>query len=287
MDLKKIAFYIMVVGAVIIFLTVSCSESDNDDQAASDKHYKSDGHGDHGSKHAANGYGMKGAHAVHWGYEGAGAPHLWGELKAEYELCKSGISQSPIDISAVTVTELSDIAFDYHPSPLTIVNNGHTIQVNYAPGSSMTVAGTQYDLLQFHFHAPSEHTVGGKAYDLVAHLVHKAQDGQLGVIGVVFAAGQANETIATLWDNMPQQSGQTVAAGAVTINAADLLPPDLTYFNYAGSLTTPPCSEGVNWMVLVTPLSVSEGQVAQFTELFPLSARPVQPLNGRTVSLSN
>ncbi len=225
---------------------------------------------------------------VHWAYDGEGAPSLWGGLKQEYALCRMGKQQSPIDISTVTITDLADIEFNYQPSPLDITNNGHTIQVNYAAGSSMTVDGKQYELLQFHFHSPSEHTVGGKAYDMVVHLVHKAADGQLGVIGVMFkTGGEVNNAIAKLWLNMPETAGETVKVDDVMISAADLLPRDLTYFNYSGSLTTPPCSEGVNWMVMATPGHIAPVQVKQFTDLFPLNVRPVQPLNGRSVKVSN
>jgi len=272
MDLRKGAFYVTVIG--VGFMMASCSGANNDGQVDAE---------------ATPAAESDAGHAVGWSYEGAGAPALWGDLEADYAMCKDGTSQSPIDIdvSTVTRTDLSEISFDYRASPLTIVNNGHTIQVNYAPGSSITVADKRYDLLQYHFHAPSEHTIDGNAYDMVVHLVHQAEDGQLGVVGVMFAAGESNETIATLWEHMPAQADQTVDATAVTIDAADLLPSDLAYFNYSGSLTTPPCSEDVNWMVLATPVTVSAAQVAQFTDLFPLSARPVQPLNGRTVLSSN
>ncbi len=227
-------------------------------------------------------------HATHWSYEGEGAPWNWGSLKSEFTTCDEGMSQSPIDISQATIGTLPAIEFNYSESPLEIVNNGHTIQANYAPGSFISVGGKQYELLQFHFHSPSEHTIGGKAYDMVVHLVHKSADGQLGVVGILFKAGDnVNSTIGKLWLNMPEKSGSTVQVPGVKINAADLLPVDLTYFNYSGSLTTPPCSEGVNWMVLATPQSISTEQVRQFTDLFPLSTRPVQPVNGRVVKLSN
>ncbi len=304
MDAKQKALTTVLVLGGLAVLISSCSDGDDDGHgkgtaashaAAPAAHPAPAAHGDSGKAMMAHHDGAKAAahHAsaahgeVHWGYEGHGAPWYWGSLKEEFALCDSGMSQSPIDISAVTVTGLPAIEFHYQETALEVVNNGHTIQANYAPGSYIVVDGKRYDLLQFHFHSPSEHTIGGKAYDMVAHLVHKAEDGQLGVVGVLFKAGEEiDSTVAKIWLNMPEQQG-VKQVPSVKINAADLLPPDLTYFNYSGSLTTPPCSEGVNWMVLATPRGVSEEQVRQFTELFPLSTRPVQPLNGRVVKLSN
>ena len=224
---------------------------------------------------------------IHWGYEGAGAPHYWGDLKAEFATCKTGRSQSPIDISAVVVTQLPAIQIDYGDTPLDIVNNGHTIKVNYQSGSSITVDGKRFHLLQFHFHSPSEHTIGGKAYPMVAHLVHKADDGQLGVIGVMIKEGRSNALLEQLWAHLPETAGSSVTVESEQINVSGLLPADLTYFNYSGSLTTPPCTEGVHWMVLAAPTEASAEQIARFRALYPNDARPVQPVNGRTIRLSN
>ncbi len=292
MDSKKGALYTILILGGIGLLAVSCSDSDEDE----DRHAAVEQHAQPAEHDADEGHdqtvqppvGAAAGHEVHWGYECAGAPYLWAGLKDEYATCATCKRQSPIDISAVSITQLPDIKFNYQPSPLAISNNGHTIKVSYAPGSYITVDGKQYDLLQFHFHSPSEHTLGGKAYDMVAHLVHQAADGQLGVIGIMFEAGViGNDSIAQLWQHMPVEAGVTNSVPEIMINAADLFPLDDTYFNYSGSLTTPPCSEGVNWMVLAAPSSVSEAQVKQFTDIFPLSARPVQPLNGRVVNVSN
>ncbi len=266
----------------IAMLAAACSDSDDDHSARVVDKDKVP-HAAKSDSHAAT----AGEHAAHWDYEGAGAPHAWGVLKEEYGTCSTGKRQSPIDISPVTISDLSAIQFNYKSSPLELTNNGHTVQANYHTGSYITVGGKRYDLLQFHFHSPSEHTIGGKSYDMVAHLVHKAADGQLGVIGVLFKAGDKNKVIDKLWSNLPTESGETKTVKNTRINALDLLPVDLTYFNYSGSLTTPPCSEGVNWMVMATPSSISEKQVKQFTDLFPLSVRPTQPLNGRVVRVSN
>ena len=281
METKRMTFLKGVAIGGIAMLTAACSDSDDDHVSKAADHGKA-AHAEKASHAPAGG------HAAHWAYEGDGAPHAWSVIKEEYATCGAGKSQSPIDISTVTISDISEIEFNYKSTPLELSNNGHTIQANYHTGSYITVGGKRYDLLQFHFHAPSEHTIGGKSYDMVAHLVHKAADGQLGVIGVLFKVGKdKNKIIDKLWTNLPTDNGQTNTVKNTRINALDLLPVDLTYFNYSGSLTTPPCSEGVNWMVMATPAAISAKQVKQFTDLFPLSTRPVQPLNGRVVRVSN
>lgn len=219
---------------------------------------------------------------VHWSYEGHEGPAHWGELSKDYQACMAGKKQSPIDISAAETAELAAIEFNYTASHIDLINNGHTIQMNYGGDSKITVAGKSYKLLQFHFHSPSEHTINGKPADMVAHLVHQAENGQLGVIGVLMNKGADNKTIAALWKHLPTKSGDHKKA-KVDINVADLLPADRRYFNYSGSLTTPPCSEGVNWMVLRQPVEVSAEQLAAFNKLFAQSVRPVQPLHDRVV----
>lgn len=227
-------------------------------------------------------------HSIHWGYTGIGAPQYWGDLKEDYVLCKEGHQQSPIDISSATIASLPAIKVDYKSTPLDILNNGHAIQVNYSAGSSISVAGKKYNLLQFHFHSPSEHTIGGKAHDMVAHLVHKADDGQLAVIGIMIdGGGPENPFISKLWSAFPSASGDHNTPEGVEINVAGLLPKDLNHFNYSGSLTTPPCSEGVNWFVLSAPVQVSDAQLQQFRNSIFHDARPVQPVNGRVVRLGN
>jgi len=225
---------------------------------------------------------------VQWGYDSDSpqGPSHWGDLTAEFTACKSGKNQSPIDINDSKAVKLTGIKFNYKPTPIDVINNGHTIQVNYAQGSSIDFGGKVYKLLQFHFHSPSEHTVKGNAYDMVAHLVHQADDGQLGVIGVLLKQGKnSNPAIETVWKHMPSKAGERNTIPG-TLNARDLLPTSKRYYNYSGSLTTPPCSEGVNWMVMQTPVEVSVEQIVSFRNLFPLSTRPVQTLNGRTVHTS-
>ena len=222
---------------------------------------------------------------AHWGYDGHEGPSHWGDLSNDYATCKTGKSQSPINIDTTTAVKLANIKFNYQASAIDVVNNGHTIQVNYAKGSILNVGGKNYKLLQFHFHSPSEHEVNGKPYDMVAHLVHQAADGQLGVIGVLMKVGKTNPVIASIWNHLPKESGDHNKVDAI-LNVAELLPGNHSYYNYSGSLTTPPCSEGVNWMVMQTPIEVSADQVAAFTSIFAKSVRPVQPNNGRTIHAS-
>jgi carbonic anhydrase len=226
-----------------------------------------------------------GGHAVHWGYEGEGGPEHWAELSPEYEACGQGAMQSPIDIRDARSADLPDISFLYEASPLRIIDNGHAIQVNYAEGSSITIDGKKYRLLQFHFHAPSENSVMGERYAMEAHLVHKSDDGQLAVVAVFMKKGGENAFIQTLWDNIPDGKGRENEVSGTSINAAELLPADRTYYRFTGSLTTPPCSEGVLWNVLKTPIELSEEQLAAFTARYSMNARPVQPLNGRVVEV--
>jgi carbonic anhydrase len=225
------------------------------------------------------------AEPPHWTYEGEAGPAEWGDLSEEYALCSSGQSQSPIDLHAAASQDLTDIVFNYQPSDLTIKNNGHTVQVDYAPGSTITVDGTDYELKQFHFHHPSEHAVDGVIYPLEMHLVHADADGNLAVVGVFIKEGMDdNVAFAPVFENLPTEQVDPTAIDGVSVDAAALLPADHLFYTYSGSLTTPPCSEGVHWMVLSTPITLSPAQIQQFTDIFPLDARPLQPLNGRDLS---
>jgi carbonic anhydrase len=222
----------------------------------------------------------------HWTYQGSTGPTNWATLEHEYATCGTGKTQSPIDIENAVAkkSDLPAIAFDYKPSPLKIIDNGHTIQVNYAPGSSITVQGKQYELVQFHFHKPSEERINGRTYDMVAHLVHRDRDGNLAVVAVLLKTGGSNRLIQTLWDNLPRKKNEENEAKGVEVNAAGLLPANKSaYYTFTGSLTTPPCSEGVAWFVLKSPMSISEEEIIRFGHLYPMNARPTQPLNGREI----
>jgi carbonic anhydrase len=219
----------------------------------------------------------------HWAYKGHGGPGEWGALNVEFGACKFGRLQSPIDIRGAKTADLTPIKFDYKPSVLKIIDNGHTVQINYASGSSIEVSGVRYELLQFHFHLPSEEKVEGKSHAMVAHLVHRNADGKLAVVAVLLDKGGSSEMIDTLWKNIPAEKGKEREVGDLMIDATRLLPDNKAYYTYQGSLTTPPCSEGVTWFVLKIPTKISAGDIEAFRKLYPLNARPVQPLNGRVV----
>jgi carbonic anhydrase len=226
-------------------------------------------------------------HSRHWGYSGPGGPDHWGDLDPSYTACKTGMRQSPINIEGAKRSDLPAIQFDYKPTPLKIIDNGHTIQINYDPGSSITVGGKQYALVQFHFHKPSEEKIHGRQFDMVIHLVHKDSAGNLAVIGLLVKSGKENPTIKSLWNNLPKEVGKEAAVAGATVNAADLLPAAHNYYSFAGSLTTPPCSEGVAWMVFATPVEFSAAQIAEFGQIYSMNARPTQPINGREIVESN
>jgi carbonic anhydrase len=221
--------------------------------------------------------------ATHWGYEGKGAPANWSKLDPANATCAAGKRQSPIDIKGAQISALPALQFEYNSAPLNIIDNGHTIQVNYAAGSTLSVGGKTYTLKQFHFHHPSEERVNGNAYDMVAHLVHADADGRLAVVAVLFKTGQANSLIEQVWKNIPAEKDKAVEFPGKTLNARNLLPSDLGYYTFPGSLTTPPCSENVTWFVLKTATSLSPDQLAAFAKLYPDNARPIQPANGREI----
>jgi carbonic anhydrase len=220
------------------------------------------------------------SHATHWTYD---HPEQWGKLDPAYSTCSEGRAQSPIDVKDAARAELPGLSIDYKSATLNIIDNGHTIQVNYAPGSSLSVGTKTYALQQFHFHHPSEEKINGKNFPLVAHLVHADDEGHLAVIAVLFEIGSANGLIDTLWRNIPVKKEEVQELPSVAVQAGELLPRDLGYFTFKGSLTTPPCSEGVEWYVLQRQASISPEQLAIFSRLYPLNARPIQPTNGREI----
>jgi len=218
--------------------------------------------------------------AAHWAYEGEGGPEHWGEIDPAYAVCGTGQSQSPIDISAFSEQDLANIAFHYQPSEVNILNNGHTAQVNYDAGSYIELDGVRYDVAQFHYHAPSEHAVDGKLFAAEIHIVHKNADGQLAVVGILLEEGAENAAFAPFIENLPAEKADVKDAG-VKINAANFLPVVQTTFRYSGSLTTPPCTEGVSWLVMTSPIELSSGQLSALAALFENNNRPVQQLNNR------
>ncbi|MFA7268176.1 MAG: carbonic anhydrase family protein [Sterolibacterium sp.] len=222
---------------------------------------------------------------VHWGYEGEGAPANWGKLRPDYATCASGKRQSPIDIRDGIRVDLETIKFDYQTSLFRIIDNGHTIQVNVGAGSGIGIMGRQFELVQLHFHRPAEERVNGKSYDMVMHLVHKDMDNHLAVIAVLLEKGSEHPVIQTFWNNLPLEVDQDVAPTAA-IDLNRLLPENRQYWTYMGSLTTPPCTEDVLWIVLKQPIQVSAEQIAIFSRLYRNNARPVQASNGRTIKES-
>jgi len=223
------------------------------------------------------------AHPPHWAYAGKDGPEDWGKLDSSYAACSIGQKQSPIDIKDAKKAGLPTLKFNYYPAPLNIIDNGHTIQVNYPPGSTLTVGEKLYTLKQFHFHHPSEERVNGKDFPLVTHLVHADAEGHLAVVAVLFEQGTANPLIDTLWRNLPPEKEKLQDISSVSIQVQDLLPNEHGYFTYTGSLTTPPCSEGVTWYVLESRAALSPQQLATFAKIYPKNARPIQPTNGREI----
>lgn len=223
---------------------------------------------------------------AHWTYEGEEGPAHWGELDPAYEMCGKGKSQSPIDISSPNEQDIANIVFHYQPSEVNILNNGHTAQVNYDTGSYIELDGARYDVAQFHYHAPSEHEVDGKLFAAELHIVHKSADGKLAVVGLLFQEGSANPALDPFINNLPAEKSDVKDAG-VKINAMDFLPDIQTTYRYSGSLTTPPCSEGVSWLVMTTPVELSSDQLSKLEGLFEANNRPIQPLNDRTLNEDN
>ncbi len=225
-------------------------------------------------------------HPAHWDYAGSGGPESWGQMKPEFVKCSTGTRQSPIDIREGIKVNLDAVQFDYKPSGFRVIDNGHTVQVNVTAGNSIEVMGRRYELVQFHFHRPSEERVDGRQFDMVVHLVHKDIDGRLAVIAVLLEHGSALPVVQSVWNNLPLEKGDEVAARG-TLNLNDLLPAGRNYFTYMGSLTTPPCSEGVLWMVMKEPVQISADQIGIFARLYPMNARPIQSAAGRLIKESN
>ncbi len=245
-----------------------CKKSTDKEEAAD----KEKGKDDHGKKDDKS-------HAVHWGYEGDNGPEHWGD---NFPVCGKGKKQSPLNIVGPFEKSKETLTVDYKEGPLKILNNGHTIQVNVEPGSTLTIGKESFDLLQFHFHRPSEEQVDGKNAAMVAHFVHKSKEGKLAVIGVMLNEGKDSAAIKTLWANLPPKEMEEYLPAKVMFNPGSMLPKELAFYNYEGSLTTPPCTEGVQFYILKNPMELSKQQVAKFP--FKLNARPVQSLNGRKIS---
>jgi carbonic anhydrase len=229
----------------------------------------------------------------HWTYEGDTGPAAWGSLDPAWLPCGDGKSQSPIDIDKTVRADMPERAASYPPASLRIthaahladeINNGHTVQINYTDGDMLTIGAEQFELVQYHFHVPSEHTVKGQHHAMEMHLVHKSSTNKLAVIGVFIDEGAHNAAFDPILGSLPTATGGEAHLKDVTVDVNQLLPADLDNYRYDGSLTTPPCTEGVTWIVLTTPIQMSADQIAAFRAVMNGNNRPVQPLNGRVVA---
>jgi carbonic anhydrase len=226
------------------------------------------------------------ARALAWDYAGESGPESWARLAPEYAACGNGQRQSPIDIRGGIAVDLEPIRFDYRPSAFSVIDTGHTVEVDVEPGNSIQVMGRRFELVQFHFHRPSEERIDGRQYDMVVHLVHKDASGKLAVVAVLLDQGSAHPVVQAVWNNLPLEKREALRA-TTPIDLGALLPEDRRYYTYMGSLTTPPCSEGVLWMVMKQPVPVSSSQIGIFSRLYPMNARPVQQADGRLIKESN
>lgn len=222
---------------------------------------------------------------AHWSYQGETGPAAWGRLRADFAVCETGTQQSPVNLANATRVDLPDLAFAYQGVAREVVNTGHTLQVNYPPGSSMMVGGTTYQLLQFHFHTPAEHRLQGRELPLAIHFVHRGPQGDLAVVGVLVESGAANSGVLPLWNHLPTRTGEERDISSVRIDLERLLPRNRQIYRYPGSLTTPPCTEGVKWFVLAEPVQMSEAQIQAVRSLIGTTNRPVQPLGDRRLLL--
>jgi carbonic anhydrase len=222
----------------------------------------------------------------HWDYDGEFGPENWGRINPAWAACGKGNRQSPIDIRDGMKVNLDDIDFDYRPSTFSEIDNGHTVQVNVGRGSFLNVGPERYELVQFHFHRPSEERINGKGTEMVIHLVHRDGKGRLAVVAVLLERGKGNDAIQAVWNNIPLEKGQLGSPG-IDLDPLELLPNRREYYTYMGSLTTPPCTENVLWLVMKQPMTASPAQMALFSRLYPLNARPVQENQGRMIKESN
>lgn len=219
---------------------------------------------------------------AHWGYTGETGPDHWAKLSGDNFAC-TGKNQSPINLTGFIESELAPLVFNYSAGGTDIINNGHTVQINYQKGSAIKIDGTEFNLLQFHFHAPSENNINGYSFPLEAHLVHADKDGNLAVVAVMFKEGAENKGLAAAWEKLPMHEGDKHKF-AEHIVASDILPANKEYYRFNGSLTTPPCSEGVRWFVMKDAVTASKEQIEAFKHtMHGPNNRPLQPLNARVI----
>jgi carbonic anhydrase len=218
-----------------------------------------------------------------FGYSGASGPAHWGGISEHWAACSAGRNQSPVNLTRLAEAELAPLELSYPTFAADVINNGHAVQVNYRPGSTLRIDGRAFTLLQFHFHSPSEHHLDGRDFPLEAHLVHQDEHGNLAVVAVLFEEAAPNDLINLVWASMPGGLGQRRMLGNA-ITAMGLLPANRHYLRYSGSLTTPPCTEGVLWVVMRERMTVSRDQVQTFERALGFANnRPVQPVNARAL----
>ncbi|MBR9878093.1 MAG: carbonic anhydrase family protein [Gammaproteobacteria bacterium] len=216
-----------------------------------------------------------------WSYTGDTGPAHWADIDDDFRMCGLGHNQSPVDIQGAIDAELPPLQLDYATNGTRVVNNGHTVQVASAEGNTLALDGDLFTLQQMHFHAPSEHTIDGRRFPLEAHLVHSDKDGNLAVVTVLFEEAEENAALRSLADSLPDTAGERADVAGM-VNFTKILPARQEYFRLNGSLTTPPCSEGVRWVIMQTPQGISAEQVEAFsTAIGEANHRPLQPLNAR------
>jgi carbonic anhydrase len=220
---------------------------------------------------------------VAWGYHAGNGPDVWGRLSPDFALCADGTRQSPVDLRDPSAERLPPIIFNYRPTALEIGNTGRTVLATPSVENRIVIAGEKYSLLQFHYHAPSEHTVEGKSFDMEMHLVHRNEEGALAVIGVLIEKGNPLTAFDRIRAHLPHAPGENKRIDGVPVNIGDLLPRSKRSYRYEGSLTTPPCSESVKWIVMAAPVQLSETQIGAFANIVHKNNRPVQALNGREI----
>lgn len=231
-------------------------------------------------------YAAEKHNTVHWSYTGHNNPAQWAKLNPDYETCANGLTQSPINITKAEIADLPKLEFQYQETVPSIVNNGHTIQINLASGNFLKVGSQQLELLQFHFHTPSEEQINGKRSNMVAHFVHKSAEGQLGVVALLIKSGARNKAFTPIFQHLPSK-GETITVENLKLDLNAMLPSNKNYYTFTGSLTTPPCTENVQWIVLKQAVSLSPQQIKAFKNQYFFNARPVQALFDRKILVSD
>ncbi len=216
-----------------------------------------------------------------WSYEGDTGPEHWGDIKPEFSLCRTGKSQSPVDLKFHKPKGGGEISFNYRPEPLKVMDNGYTIEVGTSGQSSAKLHGQNFSLTHIQFRTSSEHTLSGNSLPMEAQFFHKSDNGEIAVVAIILIVGKENQTIRDIFDNFPKQKGMVVEKPNTLFDPSRLLPDHMTHYMYTGSLTTPPCTEGVRWYVLNTPVEMSKAQILQFRQVYSKNNRPLQPLNNR------